>query len=525
MDHSKLRPAYGLALLAGVAPLWSGRHLPLVDLPQHLHLISVLHRLNDPTTLYPGVFAARGELTPYLGYYYLVSLLNWLVPLDMANRLFLTAYVAGVPLSMAFLLKSLKRPIWPSLLTVPFAYGDSLAWGFINYVSAIPLTFLCAGSFVRAIEEIPRRRLWASVASATFLAVLLFHVQAFAFLGLALGLLLLTTRAPDDPSSRPARLASLALPRRAALLALVPGMLLFAVWVVGRLGQPTEIEAGAPWKAWGPLLSAQNLAYKTFDQNGREFFPVLANMLRDGSDRYSLYWVAGVCVLATFVWVAQPRWRQATEQGLVGRLRLPLLATTALILYFTLPFDIRGYMYYLNTRFAHLAAPLLVACVPALDPRASRLLTWLAAATSLVLGIPMARATQAFNEEAAGIDRLIPATGDKPTVMGLLYDPSSRVVSHPVFLHSSTMLAMARGGATNFSFARTPHSPIKYRGEPPPTFPSEWRPDQFNYSQQGRAYDHFLLRGVAPEQVFGNLLETELVTVAREGTFTLVRRR
>src|SRR5688572_26505897 len=75
------RLLYLAALLAGVAPLWAGGWrdgaLPMVDLPQHLHLISVLHRLDDPSTLYPQVFAERGTLTPYLGYYYAVSALGW----------------------------------------------------------------------------------------------------------------------------------------------------------------------------------------------------------------------------------------------------------------------------------------------------------------------------------------------------------------------------------------------------------------------------------------------------------------
>src|SRR5688572_32988588 len=108
------RTSYVLALIAGTLPLWIADRLPMVDLPQHLHLISVLHRLDDPTTLFPEYFARRPELTPYLGYYYAVSLLNWLLPLELANRVFLSAYVAGLPLSLAFLLRSLKRPAWPA---------------------------------------------------------------------------------------------------------------------------------------------------------------------------------------------------------------------------------------------------------------------------------------------------------------------------------------------------------------------------------------------------------------------------
>src|SRR6185436_10338164 len=95
------RGVYAAAVALGVLPLWVTSKLPLVDLPQHLHLISVLHRLGDPSTLYPQLFESRGQLTPYLGYYHAVSLLNWLLPLETANRVFLSAYVAGLPLSLA----------------------------------------------------------------------------------------------------------------------------------------------------------------------------------------------------------------------------------------------------------------------------------------------------------------------------------------------------------------------------------------------------------------------------------------
>ena len=88
MTNRPDRLVYAVALVLGALPLWVSRHLPMVDLPQHLHLISALHRLDDPTTLYPQLFAARHALTPYLGYYYLVSALNWLLPLEVANRVF-----------------------------------------------------------------------------------------------------------------------------------------------------------------------------------------------------------------------------------------------------------------------------------------------------------------------------------------------------------------------------------------------------------------------------------------------------
>ncbi|MFZ5444994.1 MAG: hypothetical protein ACOZQL_33700 [Myxococcota bacterium] len=601
-------------MICGVAPLWATRAIPLVDLPQHLHLISVLHRLDDASTLFPEVFARRPELTPYLGYYYAVSLLNWLLPLELANRLFLSAYVVGLPLSLAFLLHSLKRPTWPALLAIPFAWGDSFAWGFINYCASLPLALLTCALFVRTIDARPEQRRNRALALAVALvAVLLFHVQSFAWLGVALPFLLLTTPAPEGKTWRA---------RVPALLGVVPGVLLFVLWVGLRVGQPQEIAPGQPWRSWGPMLSKENLGWKSFDQNVSEFLdvscqpgarrvelgislclpselrvssPILAGMVPDGGDQQAvrvvlliafaallaalgrglvakvkakapatralaiaaalglpalvIAWVAAVrwlvpraaggeagplvsgaivllAIAAALIWLGT--WLAANDQSAEGpivRWRIAGLAALAFVLLFALPFDIRGYMYYLNTRYAHLAAALLVAAVPVLPERWSRAFLFASAAAALLFVQPLWSAFRAFDAESAALTELAQAAADKPRVMGLIYATGSRAVTHPVYLHASCVVARERGGLTNFSFALTPHSPLMYRGEPPPTFPSEWRPDQMRWDEQGRHYDHFVLRGARPEQLFGPRLQTELFVAAQAGDFFLVRKR
>jgi len=498
------RAAYALGLVLGVLPLWAAHQLPMVDLPQHLALISALHRLHDGTTLYPEVFSARGELTPYLGYYYLVSLLNWLFPLELANRLFLTAVVAGLPLSLGFLLRTLGRPRWPSLLALPFSYGDSFGWGFINYLASLPLAVLACACFLRTLEDVPHRRRWAFLGGALVLATLLMHVQAFFFLALALPWLLLTTAVPGGWRAR--------LP---ALLSVVPGVALFAVWGAGRLLAPAEVQEGAPWKAWGPLFSERNLAFKPFSQNLSEFPHVLANQLRDGSDRWALLAVGVLWVAALVAALAGARGTRR-EQGL-SWLRLPGLGLLALLLYFVLPFDIRGAIYYLNTRYAHLAAALFAACLPPLGKGLRPAFLVGGAVAALVLCLPLVRAFRAFDVEAAPLVHFAALTPPRPRVMGLLWNAGAEGLLHPVFLHAAAVPARLRGGVTNFSFALTPHSPLRYRGAPPPTFPSEWRPDGFRWDSMGGAYTHFLLRGPPPERQFGAHLGTDVHVVAQEG--------
>ena len=490
--------AFGAVLLLGAAPLWSARQLPMVDLPQHLHLISVLHRLHDPTTLYPQVFVARGELTPYLGYYYLVSSLHWLLPLELANRVFLTALVIGLPLAMAFLLRALGRPRWPAALTLPFGYGDSFGWGFVNSSASFVLALLTAGLFVHALVDVPRRRRWAVLQGVALLAVLLMHVQGFLFLALALPFLLLTTRVPDTGEGW-------VRPRLPAVLSTLPAVLLFAVWGAGRLLAPSEVEVGAPWKAWGPLLSAANVAMKPVAQNVTEFPVVLANLLRDGSDRWGLRAVVVVAMLALGLWFAGwrgpwreqgvERWRMVGLAALAGALFLPPLRHPGP------PTTSPGY--------APAPAP-LIAALPPLALRIRPLLLGLAAVATLVLAVPLVSAFRTFDAEAAPLLRFAEETPAGPRIMGLIFDPSSRVIFHPVFLHAAAVPARLRGGITNFSFALTPHSPLRYRGQPPPTFPSEWRPDGFRWDTMGPAYTHFLVRGVAPSRIFGPRMDTEV---------------
>lgn len=460
------RIAYGIALVLGAVPLWVTARLPMVDLPQHLHLISVLHRLHDPSTLYPVAFQARGNLTPYLGYYYLVSALNWLMPLHAANALALTAYVIGLPLSMGFLLRSLGLPRWPSVLAIPFAYGDSFAWGFLNWITAIPLALLCCGFFVRAITEPARRVRWAAWEAVTLVAVLLFHVQAFAFLALALPFLLVTVGTGLEPHREGAPgWKRWVMPRVAAVVAVVPGVVLFLLWVVIRVGEPAEIQPGVPWKAWGPMLSPQNLSFKPFEQNRSDLLAVLANMLRDGSDRYALWAVAAIAVAGLLLGLKAGT--RSEKRAWRGVLQVAGLAVIALAMFFALPFDIRGYIYYLNTRYAHLAAPLVLAAIPPVRAELRRYLLYAGLGVGALVAFTLGRGFAAFGDESRPLAELAERVPPRPRVMGLIYATGSAVVKHPVYLHAAAVVARAGGGITNFSFALTPHSPLEYRIPPP----------------------------------------------------------
>src|SRR5688500_5134545 len=92
------------------APLWIGRFLPLLDLPQHLAITTVLLRHADPRWQLAQYFEPqRAELTPYWGHYLALEGLGRLMPVGMAARVFLTLYVMALPWAAMALARALGR--------------------------------------------------------------------------------------------------------------------------------------------------------------------------------------------------------------------------------------------------------------------------------------------------------------------------------------------------------------------------------------------------------------------------------
>ena len=187
MDHRRLeRLAWPFALAVAVLPLWVTRDLPIVDLPQHSYAIAVLQHRDDAGTLVARTFEERPGFRPYIGHYAVVGVLARVMPIDLGNRIFLTACVLAFPLSMRFLLRSLGRPEWAALLTIPFAYGDAFGWGFTNYGASVPLMFASVGAWVRALEDASRRLWWLGCLVAFLLALSVFHPVPALVLAVAL---------------------------------------------------------------------------------------------------------------------------------------------------------------------------------------------------------------------------------------------------------------------------------------------------------------------------------------------------
>jgi hypothetical protein len=273
------------------------------------------------------------------------------------------------------------------------------------------------------------------------------------------------------------------------------------------------------------VFSRENFEFEPLGNNLGAFPQLLANLMQDGSDQWGLRVGLTVAALAVLVGLVERRVARRTGGTWYEEARPSGLCAAAFGLYLALPLNLQPHIQYLNLRFAPLAAALAAGLLPRLEPRSGRVFLWLAVTSSLTIGLTLSRGFVAFDHEAQTLRALVPATAPRPVIMGLMFDRHSRVVSHPVFLHSAAVLARERGGIPDYCLAGWRQAPVQYRITPPPPLASEWLPQLFDYSTQGAAYDHFLLRGVTPERLFGARLGGGLYVAAHSGDFWLVRRR
>ncbi|HZS35977.1 MAG TPA: hypothetical protein VFF06_04085, partial [Polyangia bacterium] len=132
-----------LALSAAtVLPIWIGRYLPLLDLPNHLSAIAVWHYHDDPRFDFAQHYALNLKPLPYWAHYYVVHLLAYVFGVEGGNRIFLTAYALALPGGAALFARRFNRSPWLALFAFPLVWNFNLAEGFIAYVSGVAATVL-----------------------------------------------------------------------------------------------------------------------------------------------------------------------------------------------------------------------------------------------------------------------------------------------------------------------------------------------------------------------------------------------
>lgn len=468
-------------LLAAVIPLWVGRYLPLLDVPNHLASVMVWRYYDDPRYDFQPYYTLNLVPLPYWAHYGFLYLLAPLTGLEVANKIFLSLYAVALPTGALCVAQRFGRSPWLSLFAFPLIYNANLADGFIAFVGGAAALLFALVLLDRHFQRPSLGR--GALALLLGTSLYFFHLLPFVLYLACGGLLLLLHEAP-----RSLRLLLLRVPPLLCAFAL-------AVWAY-RHANSMNFHAirGVSFRVVfdPPLTQLRNLPLR------------LLHFLSSGVEP----WVLGILVLSRVLLgfrsapppASPPVSSPASPPVLTDRTKLgetlrsyapELFFAVALAASVLLPRSIvapfRWYM--INGRYVMLAALFgaLMLRGPILGWRRYLMAPVVLATLGYFIGV--GQLIWGFNQRAAGFDEVAAQVPPHKRTLVLslppLGDPAGTVNSYNQW---PAYMQLRNGGPNHYNFADG--FPMRYRREL--SAPPWHRADQFFWGNHSHDWDYFL---------------------------------
>jgi hypothetical protein len=229
----------GALIAVHLVPIWTLDYFPSQDGPAHLAVANILREYGEPGgQVLRQYFALEpGAITNWFVYILLAHGLRFL-PVALAEKVFLSAYVILFPLSVRYAARAVEpRSGYLALLALPFTYNYLLGMGFYNFCFSLVAFFFALGYWLRHRERLG----WGTgtVFALLTLWVYLCHVVSVATLFAAIGTLSVRDALSD---LRPRALLRKLGP---TALALLPTLVLMLAFVSRAASKTTSIPAAA----------------------------------------------------------------------------------------------------------------------------------------------------------------------------------------------------------------------------------------------------------------------------------------
>ena len=168
---------------ATLSPLLWAVVPPLVDYPNHLARMWILvHRMDIPELARD--YVVHWRILPDLAMDFVVPVLSWVMPVEVAGRVFIALTMLGLIAGTVVLYRVLhgRFAVWP-IWSVLFVYNAVLFWGFLSCLFAIAVYLFMFGGWIASREwrVLPRILLFSAAGALLFLL----HVFAFGLYGLS----------------------------------------------------------------------------------------------------------------------------------------------------------------------------------------------------------------------------------------------------------------------------------------------------------------------------------------------------
>jgi hypothetical protein len=466
-----------------LAPIWEPRFLPLLDLPNHLDAIAIWHRFNDPSWGYQRFYRLNLLPLPYWGYFFPVHMLSYLMPIEVANKVYLSAYALALPLGAMLLARRTGRSPWLALLVFPLVFNFNFSLGFITFCGGMTLMLYAFVVLDRFLEAPSRGRALALFLLTTSLYTT--HVLPWLFFGVAALPWLFFY------GLRPRRML-------AAAALMLPSVALGAFAFNASRDGSTHVQAG-------PLAF-----HAKFEQPMASIEQAIHRVLATWPGTKPLYLMLGFA----FVWLllmATPRADRPSEQtrGFPYRIEflcaLAALAVLALPAHLLKPVD----LWMIGGRFVSVAALFLV-----LLPRgpivgrgsgARSLLLIVAVGLNVVYVNDLARQWRRFDHKVASVRRLMELVPRGSSTLTLTLNDLSDSSVDPQAVPFVQFHAYPQFFAGGFDpWALNTGFPMVARPEAKLPSPRWKQPRQFRFEQHGIYYDYILTHSESfDHQLFG----------------------
>jgi hypothetical protein len=184
-----------LALLSALLliPIWLVEFPPLLDYPNHLAQAFVLTHLDDPNFRFSEFYGQEWHFYPYLTMNAFLIGMQYVIPLELAGRIFLSICLLAMPLCVWFFLRQANPgndllSLWALLLS----YNVFFLYGYLNFYLSVALCFLALGLWIRFLTRESLLR-WLIVL-AVVTGVYATHLFSFVILGIMITACLLWKR-------------------------------------------------------------------------------------------------------------------------------------------------------------------------------------------------------------------------------------------------------------------------------------------------------------------------------------------
>ncbi|MCU1282806.1 MAG: hypothetical protein JWM53_6352 [bacterium] len=469
-------PLVWIALtIFALVPVWNQRLLPQLDTPNHLALVRGWHNYNDPSYHIADYFTLRIRPVPYFLFYLVINLLLYVCQIEVANKLFLSAYLILFPLSVLALARALGRSPWLALSAFILAFNQNWIYGFSSYLMGTCFMFFSMAALIRWLDGGPR---WTLVVlGASTILAYFGHVMPWFCFGLcAIALLLQDVRQW----------------RRGlwAALAMLPSVGFAVAAYVEESRSHSYFKNGEGLSALAGTWHDFPTLVMAFPRRVLELFP--------GDVDRNILVVLTLVVIGLAI--LQSTWGESAPPRQRSRLKLMLFVLG--VTYCSLPYQITKPMawWYVSPRVPSMMAVLLVLLpTPRLDGW-RRLVMLPVIVCAMVLPLTLARLYHDFSRRNAGFMQLVSETPQGSNVLvvvrGMMRGTGSEelsgdpATSAPVYWHFSSWPMALHGGYDPYAFDQgipiTPKMKLKAPG---------WANTDIFQLRQAPDFDYYIVRG------------------------------